>query len=47
MQLKARPNAQYKSSTSGHTGTLGAVSKQEIENAFFADQKNVKDKSVE
>ncbi|KAI9637780.1 ribosome maturation protein [Dioszegia hungarica] len=37
----------FKSSTSGHTGTLGEVSKQEIENVFFGDEKNVKDKSVE
>jgi hypothetical protein len=38
---------QYKSGTSGHTGNLGEVSKQEIENTFFGDEKNVKDKSVE
>jgi len=37
----------YKSATSGHTGTLGEISKQEIENVFFGDDKNVKDKSVE
>ncbi|KAK1925222.1 ribosome maturation protein [Papiliotrema laurentii] len=37
----------FKSSTSGHTGQLGAISKQEIETAFFADDKNVKDKSLE
>lgn len=37
----------FKSSTSGHTGTLGEISKQEIENAFFGDDKNVKDKSLE
>ena len=38
---------QFKSAEGGHTGTLGAVSKQEIENAFFGDEKKVKDKSVE
>ncbi|KAE8542791.1 hypothetical protein D1P53_000854 [Cryptococcus gattii VGV] len=37
----------YKSATSGHTGSLGEISKQEIENVFFGDEKNVKDKSVE
>ncbi|KAK8869473.1 hypothetical protein IAR55_000037 [Kwoniella newhampshirensis] len=37
----------FKSSTSGHTGSLGAISKQETETAFFGDDKNVKDKSVE
>jgi len=36
----------FKSGT-GHTGTLGEVSKQEIETVFFDDQKNVKDKSIE
>jgi hypothetical protein len=39
--------AQFKSATSGHTGSLGEISKQEIENVFFGDEKNVKDKSVE
>ena len=38
---------QYKSTTSGHTGQLGEISKQEIESAFFGDEKNVKDKSLE
>jgi hypothetical protein len=38
---------QYKSTTSGHTGTLGEISKQEVESAFFGDDKNVKDKSTE
>ncbi|WVO16917.1 hypothetical protein L204_104603 [Cryptococcus depauperatus] len=37
----------FKSATSGHTGSLGEISKQEIENVFFGDAKNVKDKSVE
>ncbi|ODN92084.1 hypothetical protein L198_05756 [Cryptococcus wingfieldii CBS 7118] len=37
----------FKSATSGHTGSLGAISKQEVENVFFGDDKNVKDKSVE
>ncbi|CAD6574989.1 MAG: hypothetical protein TREMPRED_001265 [Tremellales sp. Tagirdzhanova-0007] len=37
----------FKSSTSGHTGTLGEISKQEIENVFFGNDKNVKDKSPE
>ncbi|ORY30037.1 ribosome maturation protein [Naematelia encephala] len=37
----------FKSQTSGHTGQVGEVSKQEIETAFFGDDKNVKDKSVE
>lgn len=43
--VKAHP--QFKSSTSGHTGTLLKISKQEIETAFFGDEKNVKDKSAE
>jgi hypothetical protein len=38
---------QYKSATSGHTGQLGEISKQEIESAFFDDDKSVKDKSLE
>ena len=37
----------FKSATSGHTGQLGEISKQEIESAFFDDNKNVKDKSLE
>ncbi|RSH93774.1 hypothetical protein EHS25_006422 [Saitozyma podzolica] len=37
----------FKSATSGHTGSLGEISKQEIENVFFGDEKNVKDKSVD
>jgi hypothetical protein len=40
-------DCQFKSATSGHTGSLGEVSKQEVENVFFGDEKNVKDKSVE
>jgi hypothetical protein len=38
---------QFKSATSGHTGQLGEISKQEIESAFFDDDKKVKDKSLE
>jgi hypothetical protein len=38
---------QHKSSTSGHRGSLGEISKQEIETVFLRDEKNVKDKSVE
>jgi hypothetical protein len=40
-------NDQFKSATSGHTGQLGEISKQEIESAFFDDDKKVKDKSLE
>ncbi|KAK4684483.1 hypothetical protein P7C73_g5695, partial [Tremellales sp. Uapishka_1] len=36
----------YKSGT-GHTGQLGEISKQELENVFFGDDKSIKDKSVE
>lgn len=40
-------NAQYKSATGGVTGMLQPISKQELETAFFSDDKKVKDKSVE
>lgn len=44
---RTRLTTQFKSATSGHTGQLGEISKQEIESAFFDDNKNIKDKSLE
>ncbi|KAL1405764.1 hypothetical protein Q8F55_007437 [Vanrija albida] len=35
------------SSGTGHTGILKPIGKQELETAFFGDDKKVKDKSVE
>ncbi|CAK9783934.1 hypothetical protein CC85DRAFT_331220 [Cutaneotrichosporon oleaginosum] len=39
--------AVYKSITGGVTGVLQPISKQDLETAFFSDDKKVKDKSVE
>jgi hypothetical protein len=40
-------DSQYKSITGGVTGVLQPISKQDLETAFFSDDKKVKDKSVE
>ena len=45
--LPSRHGSQFKSATSGHTGSLGEISKQEIANVFFNDDKSIKDKSPE
>lgn len=43
----ALTRTQYKSITSGHTGTLGEVSKQDFEHAFFPDADKSTDTSLE
>lgn len=45
-RVLAHARSQYKTGT-GHTGTLNPISKQDMETAFFGDDKKVKDKSVD
>ena len=37
----------FKSNTSGTTGMLAPISRQEVETAFFGDDKRIKDKSTD